>query len=241
MIEPRDQEAATAAAACVVTIHRRLVEELRPGLTLAHIDAFIAAQLQDLGCTSCFKGYKVRGHPPFPSHSCLSVNDCVVHGTHDMSDRPIAEGDLLSVDIGVKHKGWIGDAAWTYSFGEPDKLTRALMESGKESLRRGIAAMEGLDGWVMPTVPEFAQPVADFPTVERVHWWNGRVNDATRLANYLGQCGISLPLPADEPGALPAGLQLVCAPGADRALLAIAMAVESVIGPGDAPDLAGFC
>ena len=52
MIEPRDQEAATAAAACVVTIHRRLVEELRPGLTLAHIDAFIAAQLQDLGRVS---------------------------------------------------------------------------------------------------------------------------------------------------------------------------------------------
>jgi aspartyl-tRNA(Asn)/glutamyl-tRNA(Gln) amidotransferase subunit A len=116
-----------------------------------------------------------------------------------------------------------------------------LVALHRELVRRGVAAMEGLDGWVMPTVPEFPQPVADFPTVERVHWWNGRVNDATRLANYLGQCGISLPLPADEPGALPAGLQLVCAPGADRALLAIAMAVESVIGPGDAPDLSGFC
>jgi Asp-tRNA(Asn)/Glu-tRNA(Gln) amidotransferase A subunit family amidase len=116
-----------------------------------------------------------------------------------------------------------------------------LVALHRELVRRGVAAMEGLDGWVMPTVPEFPQPVADFPTVERVHWWNGRVNDATRLANYLGQCGISLPLPADEPGALPAGLQLVCAPGADRPLLAIAMAVESVIGPGDAPDLSGFC
>ena len=67
-----------------------------------------------------------------------------------------------------------------------------------------------------------------------------------QLADLLGerrlrQCGVSLPLPADEPGALPAGLQLVCAPGADRALLATGMAIEQVIGPGDAPDLSGFC
>lgn len=142
MIEPRDQDAATAAAACVVTIHRRLVDELRPGLTLAAIDAFVARQLVDLKCTSCFKGYKVRGHPPFPSHSCLSVNDCVVHGTHDMTERPLAEGDLISVDIGVKHQGWIGDAAWTYAIRGCDKLGAELMAAGRESLRVGIEAMQ---------------------------------------------------------------------------------------------------
>jgi methionyl aminopeptidase len=59
-----------------------------------------------------------------------------------MSRDPVKAGDVLSIDIGVRNKGWIGDAAWTYSFGEPDKLTRALMESGKESLRRGINAMQ---------------------------------------------------------------------------------------------------
>ncbi|MEY4832783.1 MAG: methionine aminopeptidase [Planctomycetota bacterium] len=142
MIEPRDQDAATAAAACVVTIHRRLVDELRPGLTLAAIDAFVARQLVDLKCTSCFKGYKVRGHPPFPSHSCLSVNDCVVHGTHDMTERPLVEGDLISVDIGVKHQGWIGDAAWTYAIRGCDKLGAELMSAGRESLRVGIEAMQ---------------------------------------------------------------------------------------------------
>jgi len=142
MIEPQDQDAATAAAACVVTIHHRLVDELRPGLTLAHLDAFVAQQLADLKCTSCFKGYKVRGHPPFPSHSCLSVNDCVVHGTHDMSERLLAEGDLISVDIGVKHQGWIGDAAWTYAIRGCDKLAAELMQAGRESLRLGIEAMQ---------------------------------------------------------------------------------------------------
>ncbi len=134
--------AAAPAAECVVSVHRRLVEFLRAGLTLAQIDQFVATQLADLDCTSCFKGYKVRGHPPFPSHSCLSVNDCVVHGTHDMDDRTLVDGDLISVDIGVKHRGWIGDAAWTYAIGGCDKLAAELMASGRDSLRLGIAAMQ---------------------------------------------------------------------------------------------------
>ena len=139
---PKDIAHAEAAAERVVETHRRLVKFLRTGLTLAEIDSFVGATLADLGCKSCFLGYQVRGHPPYPSHACLSPNDCVVHGTHVMTRDPVRAGDLLSIDIGVRHRGWIGDAAWTYSFGEPDKLARALMESGKEGLRRGIAAMQ---------------------------------------------------------------------------------------------------
>lgn len=142
MISEQDRAGAEAAAACVVEIHRRLVDSVRAGWTLAQIDALVARHLGDLGCVSCFKGYKVRGHPPFPSHSCLSVNDCVVHGTHDMTDRPLAEGDLLSVDIGVKHRGWIGDAAWSYAIAGCDKLGAELLAAGRESLRLGIEAMQ---------------------------------------------------------------------------------------------------
>ncbi len=140
--DPKDIEHAEQAAECVVQTHLRLAKYLRAGQTLPEIDSFVAATLKDLGCESCFLGYKVRGHPPYPSHACLSLNACVVHGTHLMTRDPVRPGDLLSIDIGVRRKGWIGDAAWTYSFGEPDKLTRALMECGKESLRRGIAAMQ---------------------------------------------------------------------------------------------------
>lgn len=107
-------------------------------------------------------------------------------------------------------------------------------------VRRGIEAMAGLDGWLMPTVPEFAEPLADFPTVERVQWWNARVNDVVRLSNYLGQCAVALPLAPAAAGGLPASLQVSCAPGADRTLLAVAMAVEEVVGRCPAPDLSGF-
>jgi methionyl aminopeptidase len=141
MLAERDIEGAAAAAAKVVDTHRRLVAFVRPGQTLAEIDDFVARTLADLDCRSAFLGYRMRGHPPFPSHACLSVNACIVHGTHDMSATPLRAGDILSVDIGVKHRGWIGDAAWTYAIAEADDLALSLMRCGRESLRRGIAAI----------------------------------------------------------------------------------------------------
>lgn len=133
---------AIEAAACVVEVHRRLVGFLRRGQTLAEIDAFAARQLEDLDAASCFKGYRVRGHPPFPSHTCLSPNDCVVHGTHDMTTKPLEPGDLLSIDVGVRKHGWIGDAAWTYAIGMRDETATLLMSAGRESLSRGIDALQ---------------------------------------------------------------------------------------------------
>ncbi len=138
----RDIERAAAAAEAVVEVHRRLVGFLRAGLTLAAIDAFVEAQLEDLGSRSAFLGYRARGHPAYPSHSCLSLNECVVHGTHEMSEAPLVPGDVLSVDIGVKRDGWIGDAAWTYAIESASDEALLLMRCGRTSLERGIEALQ---------------------------------------------------------------------------------------------------
>ncbi|UCD75193.1 MAG: M24 family metallopeptidase [Phycisphaerales bacterium] len=137
-----DIEAAHAAAQCVVRTHERLVEFLGAGQTLADIDAFVGQTLRDLDCRSAFLRYRIPGNPPFPSHSCLSLNDCIVHGTHNMSSDPVVPGDLLSIDIGVVHHGWIGDAAWTYAIEHASDLGRRLMECGRKSLAAGVAAMQ---------------------------------------------------------------------------------------------------
>jgi methionyl aminopeptidase len=142
MLSERDIAGAASAAECVVKTHEAIASFLREGQTLAEIDSFVAKTLASLDCTSCFLGYKTREHPPFPSHACLSVNECVVHGTHSMTTTPIREGDLVSIDIGVRHRGWIGDAAWTYLIKRGDDASRALMKSGRESLRLGIQAMQ---------------------------------------------------------------------------------------------------
>lgn len=138
VLTPADEAGAFAAAQCVVTTHRRLAEWLRVGQTLAQIDTFVAATLADLKCRSCFLGYKVARSPAFPSHACLSLNACVVHGTAGYHTLPIKPGDVLKIDIGVTHHGWIGDAAWTYVFKETTDEVRRLCAAGRESLRRGI-------------------------------------------------------------------------------------------------------
>jgi len=138
---PADIDAAFASAQLVAEMHRRLSRWLEQGQTLAQIDRFVEQTLAEMKCRSCFLGYKVPKSPAFPSHACLSVNDCVVHGTAGAVTRPMGEGDVLKIDIGVTYRGWIGDAAWTYVFGEPSDEVRRLCDCGKESLRRGIAQL----------------------------------------------------------------------------------------------------
>lgn len=137
-----DIDAAHVAAQCVVRTHERLVDFLRAGQTLADVDRFVAETLADLDCRSAFLRYRIPAHRPFPSYSCLSVNNCIVHGTHLMNAEPLKPGDILSVDIGVSHQGWIGDAAWTYAIEHADDEAMRLMHVGRESLRRGIDAMQ---------------------------------------------------------------------------------------------------
>lgn len=141
-ITPAQIELAAQAARCVVDTHEAIVGFLKHGQTLAEIDRFVGETLAKLGCKSCFKGYRAGRHPPFPAHACLSVNETVVHGHPGSYQEPMKAGDVLKVDIGVSKHGWIGDAAYTYSFGEPDETTRKLMDCGKEALRLGIEAMQ---------------------------------------------------------------------------------------------------
>lgn len=137
-----DIEGAAAAADKVVQVHRHLIDHLRAGLTLAEIDGFIAQRLAQLHCRSAFLRYRIPGHPPYPSHSCLSPGACIVHGTHVMSDAPIEPGTILSIDIGVIHRGWVGDAAWTYAIEHASQEALAIMRCGRESLRRGIESLQ---------------------------------------------------------------------------------------------------
>ena len=131
----RDIQGARTAAQCVVEVHRRLADFLAPGQTLARIDRFVAGALADLDSRSAFLHYRMRSHPPFPSHACLSLNDCIVHGTHDMSPEPIRAGDVLSVDIGVVRDGWIGDQIGSGRSGRQVDHENARRQKGHRRLR----------------------------------------------------------------------------------------------------------
>lgn len=138
LLNEREADAARDAATKVVETHHRLAGFVKAGQTLAQIDAFVADTLADLKCRSCFLGYRIPRTPAFPSHACLSVNDCVVHGTAGYTLKPLEPGDLISIDIGVWYQGWIGDAAWTYAIEERSDDAAALMNAGERSIAEGV-------------------------------------------------------------------------------------------------------
>ncbi len=189
MLSPTEVELAYEAAQRVVRTHERLVEFLRAGQTLAEVDAFVARTLVDLGCRSCFLGYKVPKCPAFPSHACLSVNECVVHGTAWSHRKPLATGDVLKIDIGVTYKGWIGDAAWTYVFGTPSDEVRRLMDASKRALVAGVAELRPGNTYLAwaKTVQRIVESEAGFHLVRGLggHGYGRRLHAPPYISNVV--------------------------------------------------------
>jgi methionyl aminopeptidase len=104
---------------------------LKPGVTTMQLDGLIASFIRDHNAIPSFLHY--RG---YPYSSCMSVNDVVVHGFPN--DRPLQEGDILSVDTGVVRNGYHGDHAYTFAIGDPGPEIRQLIRVTKESLYKGI-------------------------------------------------------------------------------------------------------
>jgi methionyl aminopeptidase len=76
------------------------------------------------------------GYNGFPATLCTSLNDEVVHGIP--SEYTLKEGDILSVDCGVKLNGYFGDSAYTFAIGNPDPDGQALMKNTRQALNKGI-------------------------------------------------------------------------------------------------------
>jgi len=110
---------------------------IAPGVTTRQLDKVAEEFIRDNGGTPGFKGYH-----GFPGSLCTSVNEVVVHGIP--CDYALKEGDIVSVDCGVKKNGYFGDSAYTFPVGEVDKETLLLMKRTIESLYRAIdVAIEG--------------------------------------------------------------------------------------------------
>ncbi len=110
---------------------------IAPGVTTRQLDKVAEEFIRDNGGTPGFKGYH-----GFPGSLCTSVNEVVVHGIP--GDYALKEGDIVSIDCGVKKNGYFGDSAYTFPVGVVDKETLLLMKRTIESLYRAIdVAIEG--------------------------------------------------------------------------------------------------
>ncbi len=121
-----------AANQLVARILDELAALVQPGVSTADLDAEAEARVRAAGAEPAFKGY--RG---YPATLCASVNDQVVHGIPNT--RPLASGDIISLDMGVKLNGYFGDSAVTVAVGSVPDDVHKLLRVTEEALERGIS------------------------------------------------------------------------------------------------------
>jgi methionyl aminopeptidase len=108
---------------------------IRPGVTTRELDQLAEKYIRSRGATPAYKGYK-----GFPATICVAPNNVICHGFP--SKTPLAEGDIVGVDIGARLDGWYGDACVTYPVGRISPEATKLMEVAEEAMWRGIRAAQ---------------------------------------------------------------------------------------------------
>ncbi|MBS1506334.1 MAG: type I methionyl aminopeptidase [Bacteroidetes bacterium] len=112
--------------------HAEVAKAIKPGVKTKDLDKIADEYIQDHGGWPSFKNYH-----GFPTALCISVNEVVVHGFP--GDYELKEGDIISVDCGVKFKGFHSDSAYTYPLEGVSEEVLKLLERTRESLYLGIA------------------------------------------------------------------------------------------------------
>lgn len=115
---------------------KMLAERIAPGVSTKQLDRWAESFAREQGAVPAFKGY--RG---FPGSLCVSLNEQVVHGIPSKKVI-VKDGDIVSIDFGVKHKGYYGDSAVTLPVGELSAKVRKLLDVTRESLYKGIEQVQ---------------------------------------------------------------------------------------------------
>ena len=134
ILKSRDEIAIMRDAGRIVAeVLHTLVERLRPGLVEKELDKIVRKEFGKRKVIPVFLGYQ-----GYPATVCVSVNDEIVHGIP--GDREIADGDIISIDLGCVYKGFVADAAVTVGVGNVSPEAGRLIGVTREALNRGIDA-----------------------------------------------------------------------------------------------------
>lgn len=137
MINYKNQEEINLMRESALIVSKTLgviTESIQPGVTPLELDKIAEEYIRDNEAIPGFLGLY-----DFPATLCISVNEQVVHGIPN--DRPLEEGDIISVDCGALKNGFYGDHAYTFAVGEVSKEIEKLLRVTKESLYLGIEQM----------------------------------------------------------------------------------------------------
>lgn len=118
--------------------HAEVAKWIKPGVATKQLDTIAEQYIRDNKGVPSFKGYN-----DFPASLCMSVNETVVHGIPGSYE--LRDGDIVSIDCGVKLNGYHSDSAYTYPVGEVSEEVLALLRRTKKSLYLGIEkAIDGM-------------------------------------------------------------------------------------------------
>ena len=177
---PEQIEAMRRAGRLVGHTLSRLVETVRPGVTLTELDTLAERVIRDGGGIPSFLGYH-----GFPATLCLSPNSWVVHGIPN--GYVLQEGDILSIDCGAIVEGWHGDAAVTVPVGQVDDAARRLIETTERAMWAGIAQVRA--GNRLSDIGHAVEKVAAAPGYGVVREYVGhgigtRMHEEPQVPNY---------------------------------------------------------
>jgi methionyl aminopeptidase len=192
---PREIEEMWRVNEIVATILGAVRKAVKPGVTTADLEAVANEEIRRLDVVAAFKGVKNPQGRPYPAALCTSVNDEIVHGVPS-AKKMLSEGDLLSVDFGVYHKGFYGDAAFSVAVGEASKEVHALIETAERSLAAGIevARVGNRLGDLGSAVQEVVEQAGYHVVREFVGHGIGRdLHEEPQVPNY-GKAGTGLKL-----------------------------------------------
>lgn len=134
----KEIELIKASAQVLGKAHAEVAQWIKPGVETRKLDSVAEEFIRDNGGSPSFKGFN-----NFPASLCISVNEVVVHGIP--SSYVLQEGDIVSIDCGVKLDGYHSDSAYTYPVGDVSNEVMKLLAATKQSLYKGIEqAVDGL-------------------------------------------------------------------------------------------------
>jgi len=118
-----------------------LASQVVPGVSALELEEEARRLIREGGDRPAFLGYRPQGaQRPFPAALCVSINDEIVHGIPNETEKIIKEGDIVSLDFGILHRGLVTDAAVTVPAGVIDEQSKKLIEITRTALERGIEA-----------------------------------------------------------------------------------------------------
>ncbi len=140
ILDPGELSRAREAGAVVAHILQTLKGRSTVGVNLLDIDRWARTMIAEAGALSCYVDYAPSfGRGPFGHHICTAVNDAVLHGRPH--DYPLADGDLLSLDLAVSVGGVVADSAVSFIVGEArPRQSVAMIRATERALHAGIAA-----------------------------------------------------------------------------------------------------